>query len=315
MGDSFYLKDHLGKGRAYREALIRHGYTPTEDLFEASFAFFDHDISWSTHKWRPETQYCQDHKIPYFIYPHAARIWYLWDVNEPWPGTRATFIQSPGGREIMKRIGYPTPLEVTGWTYSKILPYSIPQINKKPRVLYGPIHPMGHGYLPLVERALNQKVYQILLELLSEIDLTVRHVRSLMENQLWYDERVTFVEGSTDGSTKEIEEADLVIGPYTFAYLAIAMGKPTLMFGESIPPHTGSRDSNLKWGKKWARYRRFLKYPYNIDDDGVLESAPRVMSMINTSIAHPGPAISWRERFIGREFDPAYFIERLRSYL
>lgn len=313
MPRKFYLREHLHKGKAYISALEGRGYERTDNYKRADFAFFDHDISWQLLEHRPECYACKRLGIPFFIYPHAARSGILWDLYKAWPHTAAQFVHAEGWKTVMQRVKYPCPIEVTGWTYSNINPFIPVKPVGKPKVLFGPIHPMGNGYLYEVDRKLNFNIFKFLVSMLADIDLTVRYCGEMGQNGIWPHKKVAYVHGKTDGSTKEIEEADLVIGSFTFAYLGIALGKPTIMFGEKEIPHGGVSDLNMVSAKNWHKYKKFIEYPFNICD--VLGSQSAFYDMMTKAMKGTVRAENWRNKFVGKPFDPDYFVDRVEAYL
>lgn len=313
MPRKFYFREHLHKGRAYISALEKRGYERTDNLKHSDLAFFDHDISWQLLEHRPECYTCKRLDIPFFIYPHAARSGVLWDLYKPWPYTTAQFIHAEGWKTVMQRLKYPCPLEVTGWNYSDIRPFIPVKPIGKPKVLFGPIHPMGNGYLYQMDKDLNFKIFKFLVSMLDEIDLTVRYCGEMGANGIWPHKKVAYYHGKTDGSTVEIEGADLVIGAFTFAYLAIALGKPTIMFGEKEIPHGGVSDLNMVCAKNWHKYKSFINYPFNLCD--VLDSRSAFMDMMKKAMTGTMRVQRWREKFVGAPFNPDYFVDRVEFYL
>lgn len=313
MPRKFYFREHLHKGKAYISALEQRGYERTDNYKRADFVFYDHDISWQLLEHRPECYACKRLDIPFFIYPHAARSAVLWDIYKPWPHTAAQFVHSDGWHKVMKRLKYPCPVEVTGWTYSDIRPFEPVKPNGRPKVLFGPIHPMGNGYLYEMDRKLNFDIFKFLISMLPCIDLYVRYIGDFGQNGIWPHKSVNFIKGKADGSTKEIEGADLVIGSFTFAYLAIALGKPTIMFGEKMTPHGGVSDLNMVCAKNWNKYKNFINYPFNMCD--ALGSPSVFIDMADRAMRGTKKVETWRVKFIGKPFDPDYFVDRVEAYL
>lgn len=305
MGRCFTYMPHQGKERAYVEALREAGYKPqTIEQYFARFALFDLDNG----PRREVLERMHSRDIPVFIYPHAARPMVHWDGIYPaWPHSRCTFVIAKGHAEVMKRFGYPIPVEVIGWTYCGIKAFApIKQVHK---ILFGPIHPNNLGWIPDIDRELNQRTFKVLWEYCLEngIELTVRYIYELKKCGLEMVEGVKYMKGSPDQTIQEIDEADIVVGHQTFAYLALARGKRVLMMGEDIPPHTGY-NHEVRYAKSWEKYAELMAYPLDI-------LAGEVDVMIEKACHYSWEVMEWRKNFIGEPFNPRAFVERLESYL
>lgn len=320
MANGFYLSDHQFKGVAYSQALCNAGYRRSDSAAdpELVMAMFDHDVgNGLPGGTRRGLDYLQARGVPVFLYPHAARPMVQYDgIYKVWPHTRCRFAIGPGEVEVMQAFGYEIPMEVVGWSFCKIKRWSPSLQNarggsEKPiQVLFGPIHPNNNGWLSDVDKGCNQRTYQFLLQT-PGIDLTVRHVKRLDLCGLWMDPKVKFILGRTDGSTAEIDQADVVIGHQTFAFMAAARWKAVIMFGDEVTPHAGNRPENLKYVKNYEKYREIMRYPAEVesvmDGNGLRELMERVL------VSDIGKA--WREKFIGEQFDGEKFVEVVRNYL
>ena len=310
----FFLDEHQHKGRAYVAALEKAGHWRTFRKIGADFLFVDHDIGPKGIGIRRGIELAHNNGVPVFIYPHSARPNVMADTHAPWPHTRALFTISEGHKEVLQALNYPCPVEVTGWTYSEIRPFKQVIPGKKINVLFAPIHPNANGYLNHEDRALNRRVYNLLVNM-PEINLTVRHINSLKLNGIirCVNDQAVFVEGKTDGTTKEIEEADVVIGSYTLAYITVALGKPLVMMGEQMRPHVGNTEGLIFYSKNWEKYREIMRYPFEIED--VLISYDAALEMLTTAMSKSQAVEDWKRRFIGQPFDSDRFVEKVNSYL
>lgn len=302
---TFIYKAHQNKERAYVSALDAVGYKgSTSERQHAKFALFDLDVN------RRSLVLDQLDKrgIPVFIYPHAARPMVQWDGLHPvWPNTKCTFVIAPGHVEVMQRFGYPIPMEVTGWTYCPIEPFQ--PVSKVNNILFGPIHPSASGWIADVDKDLNIRTFARLLAYCQAtgVHLTVRHIKALELSGLKKLPGVTYIEGNPDLTIDEIDAADVVIGHQTFAYLSLARGKPVLMMGEDIPPRTVVHGA-VAYVKSWEKYADLLMFPLDI-------LAGDTSEMIAKSCRCNEDVMAWREKFIGKMFDPKNFVEKLESYL
>ncbi len=307
------MHEHMHKGRAYREALERRGYVFTERITgnKCSAVFLDHDISVAGTGRRKQVYMAYEQDIPLFLYPHSARPNIMYDIWRPWPFTKASFVIAEGHAEVLRRIGYETPIEITGWTYTDIRPFNPGRKHAKLKVLFAPMHPLGSGYLIEIDRELNFQIFKMLINM-PEIDLTVRYLGTLEENKLWHCPRAKYINGKPDGTTAEILQADIVISAYTHAYMAIALGKPLLMMGERTRPHAGNH-LWTGWGEQWEKYKEYMEFPFNICDT---EFDPdKCLTMMTKAMQKNKKVEDWKKLFIGKPFDTDNFVDRVEAYL
>lgn len=314
----FYVNEHQYKARPYIEALERAGYSPKIRTIRADFVLIDHEwiglFAGYGVTWRTQIVEADEKGLPVFIYPHSVRPNIPHDLTDKWyPKTTALFTIAEGHKEVLRRIGYPHPVEVAGWAYTKIYPFRQKETNEKIAVLFAPIHPVGNGWLPDEERELNIKTYKLLLGLMDDISLTVRHIQSLETNGLWKDERVRFINGMFDGSTKDMERNDVIIGAFTYAHMAVALGHPLIMAGEGIRPHNTPRENGqLIYARNWEKYRDYMRYPHNVEDC----KRPDDLRRLLVSALDGGKTVEdWKGRFIGEPFDGRRFVKTLEGYL
>jgi hypothetical protein len=245
-----------------------------------------------------------------FIYPHAARPNIFWDF----PGQVMTdfitahFVPAEGHAQIMRSFGVPHPIEPVGWHLSETRPFRCRDEVKK--ILFAPIHPNSNGFLSSIDRDINEAAFRKALSLMLEnVSLTVRYLRDLKRQGLWKAGGVEYIEGAPDGSTVEIDRADLVISHQTFAFLAVARGVPTLMMAEDKPPRWGGSEEKLRFVLSWEKYRDLMAFPLDI------LSGEDLGETVFRAIDSDMYIRDWRERMIGPAFDPDLFVERVESYL
>jgi hypothetical protein len=288
------------KGEVLQEALHQAGFNIIHDWKRANFIIADHDQ-------RGDIRRMQRENKAFFIQPHSARSMILWDGILPTTSfVRCNFVFAPGAKKVMQLYGYKRPVEVIGWTYCPIKPFT--PSKKLERVLFAPIHPnQGQDSrgrrLMEVDVTLNQKAFDILYKL--GVDLTVRYTGALKDNGLEEKPDVTYQlsDMTLDGSLRAMEGMDLIVGHQTFAYMSIASGIPTLMFGEEVTPHA----MHIKV-RSWDRYRHLLMYPLDL-----LVDNPH--TVIDEALSSDRSIREWRENFIGRPFQPDEFIRLLETYL
>ncbi len=300
---SFYCNDHQGKAKAYVDALMDAGYL--RNLVRdgtADFCLLDLD-------WGSRVSIISDFAVrgkPTFLYPHTARPVLQWDGMYPSsPHTTAVFTIAQGGVDIPRMYGLvDKPIHAVGWTYCDIVPFE-KKSGSPQKVLFAPIHVNGNGYMTNRERNLNSKVFHKLLS--TDVELTVRFLYNLEWNGLWEEEGVTYVQGKPDQSTKEIDEADVVVSHQNMGYLAVARGKPTLFMAEYLPPISGNTDAAIKVVASWDKYKDELMFPLDI-------LAGDTKEMLQIAWQHD-LARDWKHKYIGSPFNAEQFVEILEGYL
>ena len=299
--------DHQNKSRAYREALASAGYFFMDRLLVNGLRFILADADWRESMMRDAAEL----NTPVFLYPHAARPMVQYDgCIEPHPVT-AMFTHAEGGKRIMQKIGYPYPVEVTGWSYSEIRPFQ--PVDEIGRILYAPIHPNANGWLSDVDKDLNRRTYERLFAFCEDwgVELSVRYIGSWAENGLDGVLMADFVEthkGKKNNSSYDMETADVVVSHQTFAWIAVALGVPTVMMGEDVPPRSGNREDGFCYVRHWDDYKDDLMFPLDI-----LAEDPA--DVIGKACAGCSAVEDWKSRLIGEPFDGPKFVQTLESYL
>ena len=303
--------DHQNKSAAYKQALAEAGYLFTERENVQGIRFFLSDADWR----ESMMEEARGRKIPVFLYPHAARPMVQYDgCIEPRP-VRCMFTQAPGGKYLMEKIGYPYPVEVSGWAYSEVRPFR--PVEKVRKILYAPIHPNANGWLSAVDKDLNRRTFQALEDYCrgTGAQLSIRLIGLPEECGLeclneparipigceWH-------RGKKNNSSADMESADVVVGHQTYAYISAALGIPTVMMGEDIPPRSGNTAAGFRYVKHWDDYKEYLMYPLDI-----LSGHPA--DAIEKACAGCAEVENWKSRLIGEPFDGRAFVEKLESYL
>lgn len=297
---------HQHKEDAYQKALFEHGWRESRYRYSnfVRFGLFDAD-------WRPRDIEELNGK-PYFLYPHAARPMVQYDgCVTPRTDCRAMFVSAPAGVHLMQVIGYPCEVVEVGWSLCPIRDFA-PKA-KAERILFAPIHPNGNGYLHQVDKDLNRETYRRLVEYAERHDstVTVRFCRNIRDNGLGEamaeaHPRVIWKQAYPDGSTDDILSADLIVGHQTFAYMAVALGVPTIMMGEDVPPRSGNAEAGFRYVEHWNDYKDYMIYPLDILDEDPEET-------IAMAIESDEPIREWRENFIGRPFDGSRFVKAIEE--
>lgn len=308
---TFTVHDWQGKGDAFRRALLAFGY---QELSQASYRrprilLVDHDFGNGGKGERPLVTRSARQGAAVFLYPHAAMACTIWDMGYPIsPLVRAHFAPSEGYAEVLRRTEYPHPAPVVGWSLCDLRSFS--PVKAVHKVLFGPMHPNRRGALYDGDRRLNALVFDRLLALvdLHGIQLTVRYLGTLEQNGLREEPGVRYVQGQPDLTIAEIDEADAVVGHNTFAYLAVARGKPVVMMAEHLPPRGGNPPGKIWWAQNWELYRDRLRFPLNLPDGDAWE-------LLCQAAAGSREVEEWRRRHIGQPFDGSHFVAELERLL
>ena len=305
----YKMSHHQNKGNAFRNALNSRGWHESHYRFSnhVKFGLFDAD-------WRPQD--IEDLKgKPYFLYPHAARPMVQYDgCVTPRSDCRTMFVSAPAGVHLMKEIGYPCEVVEVGWSLTPIRKFQ-PKA-KAERITFAPIHPNSNGFLHEVDKNLNRQAYAHLLEYVRRHEdsiVTVRFCRDINDNGLCEEYRredkgIIWKQANPDSSTDDITNADLVVSHQTFAYMAIALGIPTVMMGEDIGPRSGNTEIGFTYSANFDKYKDYLMFPLDL-----LNGDPE--KVIETAISTDEPIKEWRDRFIGHPFRADYFVDCIEERL
>lgn len=308
----YALEDHQNKSAAYAGALTDAGYSIARHLSSVGVRFLLTDADWREDLMTE----AYANSIPVFLYPHAARPMVQYDGCVEPRTVRAMFAQAPGGAELMKRIGYPNPVVVTGWAFSEVRPFQ--PVGEVKHIIFAPIHPNANGYLHQVDKDLNRRTLAVLKDycLATGASLSIRYIGNPDQCGIpelgWicseYADQIEAHKGKKNNSTWDMDNADVVVAHQTYAYMAVALGKPCVMMGEDVPPRSGNTDKGFCYVKHWPRYKDYLMYPLDI-----LQGDPA--ETIAKACAGSREADIWRERFIGEPFDGKKFVKELEALL
>ena len=305
-GDKTYIiAEHGGKEKAFMDALNLHNYKKVDHVYPSTkFAMADHDID-KKEKWFKQLA---ERKITkFFLYPHAGRPNLINDIYPSCDLTTAQFVASKGHVEIMRRYGYEKPLEVVGWSFSPIRNFTPTEPR---RVLFAPIHPK----MSELDKNINKITHAKLVDLHKhdKIKLTVRYLMDLEDAGIDKKEPgIEYILGKPDLCHADIEKSDLVIAHQTYGYIAVAMGKPTLMFGEDVVPHSFNRKTGEPiYVNHYSSYKDLLRYPFDISDyDDIYTLMCQVARYENDKVQE------WKKRLIGDPFSSEQFMKHLEKHL
>jgi hypothetical protein len=292
----YYLYSHQHKGRAYAKALQRCGFIPDEQ--NADVVLVDRDLfmhSGQTPRYQVLEQMQRGAKV--VIYPHSALPpwWYdgLVKLNNY---IDCVLVIGKGQKEIMNIISPEARCEVVGWTWCGQKPYRRAEEIKV--INFAPIHPSGGILRPEALRA-NREIFKELKRIQRKHDarVIVRYIGKLELQGLKMYPNFEWVKGEPDGSTAQIDEADVVIAEGTYMYMSVASGKPTVGVNQHLPIRA-NKDSARYTPKHWHLYGGKLAYPINYQQG-------QLWDLIRQ--ANSGECLEWRANFIGKQLQPKQF--------
>ncbi len=293
------VKDHLGKSLPIAAALQRAGHRLVGRDQVPDVLLIDTDVP--ILGYREFIDRYKDMGAKVLLYPHGANIATGYDgLYEPYEGVDGNLVSAPGHAEVLRRLGYPMPTYVVGWSLSEQAPFRA--TDEIRHVVFAPTHPSGWGTLADDAREASAETYARLLE--GPWHLTVRHIGTLEQNGLWHADGVDYVQGNFEMSFAEMDAADVVVaGDGTYPMLAIARGIPTVL---SMIKSEDEHPSELAFGlpgetpvprRNYDRYRDYMRYPFDMScgpADEVLHAAARGEQ----------PIADYRRRFVGAPLDP-----------
>lgn len=298
-GRSFFLimriaiSDHQGKSAALRSALARAGHLIVERERPADALLID--VDYPVGHYKPLIQKHRARGAKIYLYSHGANPNLGWDGLWPESGlVDGLFAMTPGQAAVLQLYGYTAPVHVIGWHLCKIKPFT-PAARLR-FIVFGPWHPHSNGWLAPAAKAVNAAAFKQLLSLAKrhKATLLVRHLGLLADSGLEEDPRAVFIQGRPDQSTNEIDAADLVVSCGTFAYLAVARGRPTYFIGQDLRPFESHAYGHHIEVRSWEKYRDYMRFPYELGQAEI----DQVMSA--------GP-LDWKRKFIGVQFNPIQF--------
>jgi len=136
-----------------------------------------------------------------------------------------------------------------------------------------------------------------------DFEVTVRYIDDLDKQGLRPYSAFEWIRGEPDGSTKEIDQTDVVIAEGTYMYLSVARGKPTIGINQHLP-YRANKMSDVYCPRNWDKYGHLIRYPINYKPG-------RLGDLI--SKATSGEESEWRERCIGRSMDPQEFAGKVEA--
>lgn len=237
------------------------------------------------------------------LYSHGAPVILIWDgIYTAHPDISFYLAQSQGEKEVMQAYGYPHPVHAIGWHYCEQKPFKPVDVTN---ILFAPWHPDSRG---LVSEAYHTNSALINKLIRLPYALTVRYAGKIQDNGLIHDDGISYqVSDYTLLSALEaIDKADLIIANCsTFATLAVARGKPVIMYGQDIHVRPDGEGNEIKY-QNWGAYKELLRYRYDAGI-GNIEDVIFEASQYEDS--------DWRERFIGKQLNPDALVKLLERLI
>jgi hypothetical protein len=297
----YYVYNHQHKGRPYAIALKEQGWMP--NMREPDVALFDRD--WYIHNDglpRKAVVRYYDNGSTVMLYPHSPLPpWWYDGLIKIDKRTSCVFVVGEGQKEVMKVIAPGANVIVSGWPWCNQKTFKpVKFVN---RVLFAPIHPSGGKLRPEAYEA-NQAIFKDLLRMLYDKkiqQLVVRFIGDIQTQGLKQSNKIIWIAGKPDGSTREIDVSDVVIAEGTFMYLAVARGKPTVGINQHLPCRA-NKQCDKYTPHNWHKYGDDLAYPINYVP-GRVEELMKIASQEEQS--------GWREKLIGQSLESKDFADKV----
>ncbi len=226
------------------------------------------------------------------LYPHGGMPSTYHGFYEPDDRIDIQLVHGAGGARLVSELG--RQVATVGWSYSPMLP--LKTVVAPARVLFGPTHPYGSGKLDQQDKKMNLHVYEILRE--SGLAVEVQMFGTAVANGL--PQGVNGYRSTLMLDWAAVDRAELVVAEGTLACLAMARGKPVIMFGQDLEP-TDEHSRPVR-----GPVIKVPRYPIDIDDGDLDELIDAACN---------GVGESWRHKFVGGPFDRAAFLNAVDSLL
>ena len=286
------ILDHHGKSQHLADRLAEAGFdlSPDARVFDYELLLVDSDSPYAApmplkHQIVKEAV---SRGVPIVLYPHGAHPDLDYDgIRRFTVPISLQLLHGEGNAEIYRRCGLTHRYEVVGWTYCETGKAST-LLAPVSHLLFAPIHPWANGIeILLSHKALNERAYQEFLAYPADRK-TVRMYGADEPNGI--GERASGIE-YTQSDLKLgldlIDSASAVLSYGTFAYTALARGKPVAMI-YAYPAHTS--DDGVTRAAHLADYADYVRYPASVGDAPLSELLRRDVS-------------EWRRLFVGESLD------------
>jgi hypothetical protein len=295
----FHVTPYQHKSEPYRAALLEAGHE--EDNVNPDIILVDRDWFIANDK-EPRDEVLRYPNAVVTVYPHSALPpWWYDGLVKLQDYVKCVFVIGEGQKRAMQIIAPHAWVETTGWAWSELVPFQPPAQVKK--ILFAPIHPAG-GRLRHEAIDANAAITKDLARLAeSGYDVTIRYMGSRFRQGVRRCEKIRFIQGVADGSTKDIDEAELVIAEGTMLYLAVARGKPSIGINQHIPTRANKK-CELYTPHRWREYGDGIAYPINYGSAPIEDLMRRAISV---------ECAEWRRDFIGDKLCPQDFAAKVEK--
>lgn len=306
MTKKFYATKNRDSDGLWVEALLEAGYIETNDFVNADFIFHD-SVHPMIRKFLAE-----DPTRKNFITPHTPQSWFLWDGIQAKSFTCCNFVAGEVAVRGMKAYGYPYRVEAVGFNRCKVREFTPRRGND---LLIIPAHPDKNGRYhvenyrniikALLERILENRHYFGLITLLWSEHRIKPELMKRMKKAGFRFLRISPFEHPAPllRAIEEIEKSDLVLGCNTAGCVSVAIGHPTVFFGEVGIPYSIPR-----FAQNSHLYLDELRFPL----------AAERMTMDEIMAVREAPnekAEYWKQQNIGGDFDAKKVIDVVREYV
>ena len=298
---------HNGMASPLLQSLADDGWEPATQPNHSDVCLMDYPIQ----GWGPRWDYAHSASKNGGVIvetPHGGIPMLTYDGGvEVHPSVSHSVVPARGWKRMYERMGVPFDVHVVGWSLCEVAEYQ-PLPKKVNRILFAPAHPnSGDGGKTILDwlREANETGYQRLLEHDGEKVVRWFGLPELNGLTSLSDPGVTYVKSDlrTESSVAMIDEADLVISFGTFASLALARGKPTIVLADPRPildDGTWVANHHEDWCSLWA-------YPLKVHE------APSLSMLLDLYRKRERKVLEWRREFVGEQFDPAGFARLMDS--
>ena len=299
---SFYIFENKDSAKAYIQALKDGGFEHVKHMEDADFLLYDSEGVGG--RFKVKEAFLK--KGVGFIYPHTPLTCYLWDgIYKPLP-VACNFVSGRGQRACMKAYEYPYRVESVGFSRCEVLPFQRARGNN---LLFVPARPRrDHGRQEVLDRA----ALDFIIKYRSDFDsVTCCRIDGQFEEYKDGDHRIHFMTtipsisfSPANDMIQRIDNHDIVIAVTTPAALAVARGKPTIMYGQNKTPETLTGNK----AKSYEKYRDVYAYPHSLE-------AMTIQDVMNLAESGSTQMEQWKKNHIGGNFNAEAFLSIVREYV
>ena len=248
---------------------------------------------------------------PGFIYPHSPTAYFLWDGPEKPLPAACTFVASDGAKKAMEIYSYPYRVEACGFSRCEVKEFKQTQGRN---LLFVPARPRVDGGQ---QRTKDLSAFKFILNHRNSFEnITICFTHSLEEigfsayESLYRDMGIEFILTNpkigkpTPEMIERIKHFDLVISCTSVSAFAVALGIPTVFYGESDILTSG----NGTVAQHYSLYRDIYEFPLTLEKMSIAEVLA-VRDEKNLLVER------WKRLNIGENFDAQKFLSIVAEYV